>query len=250
MWTDSHCHLGFDGVGDEAVRAAAEAGVTRLVTVGTDAATSQMALAAAGRHDQVYATVGLHPHEARHGVESVAPLLAQPHPKVVAVGECGLDYFYDHSPRDDQRAAFAAQIGLARSLDLALVIHTRDAWDDTFDILEAEDRPERWIVHCFTGGPDQARRALDLGAYLSFSGIVTFKRATDVQAAAALCPVDRLLVETDTPFLAPVPHRGQPNRPAWVGLVGAAVAAIKGLAVAEVARTTWDNATGVFRLPT
>lgn len=249
MWTDSHCHLSFDGVGDQAVGAAKAAGVTRMVTIGTDAASSQDAVAAAQRHDQVYATIGLHPHEASHGTEGVALLLDEADPKVVAVGECGLDYYYEHSPKDAQRAAFAMQIGMARQLDLALVVHTRDAWDDTFEILDSERPPERWVVHCFTGGPDEARKALDRGAYLSFSGIVTFKNAADVREAARVCPLDRMLVETDSPFLAPVPNRGKPNQPAWVPLVGAAVADLKGIGVDEVARATWDSATAVFRLP-
>ena len=249
MWTDSHCHLSFDGVGDEAVAAAEQAGVTRMITIGTDAASSQDAVAAAGRHPNVYATIGLHPHEASHGTEGVAVLFDDADPKVVAVGECGLDYYYEHSPRDAQREAFAVQVGMARQLDLALVVHTRDAWDDTFAVLDAETPPERWVVHCFTGGPEEARRALDRGAYLSFSGIVTFKNATDVQDAARLCPPDRMLVETDSPFLAPVPNRGKPNRPAWVPLVGRALADLKGMAVEDVARVTWESATSVFRLP-
>lgn len=249
MWTDSHCHLTYDGVGDEAVAAAHEAGVTRMVTIGTDAASSQDAVAAAHRHADVYATIGLHPHEASHGTAGVATLLDEADPKVVGVGECGLDYYYEHSPRPAQRDAFAVQVGMARQLDLALVVHTRDAWDDTFAIIDAERPPERWIVHCFSGGPDEARRALDRGAYLSFSGIVTFKNATDVQAAARLCPLDRMLVETDSPFLAPVPNRGKTNQPAWVPLVGEAVARLKGVGVEEVARATWESATAAFRLP-
>ena len=140
--------------------------------------------------------------------------------RVVAVGEAGLDYYYDHSPRDVQRAAFAAQIQLAHERRLPLVIHTRDAWDDTFDVLAAEGVPERTIFHCFTGGPDEARRCLDIGAFVSFSGIVTFKNATPIQEAARVVPLDRILVETDAPYLAPVPHRGQPNQPAWVPFVG------------------------------
>jgi len=167
---------------------------------------------------------------------------------VVAVGECGLDYHYDHSPRDVQRAAFAAQIGLAHERGLALVIHTREAWDDTFAILTAEGVPDRTVFHCFTGGPDEARRALDVGGHLSFSGIVTFKGAHDPRAAAALCPLDRLLVETDSPFLAPVPHRGEQNRPALVPIVGSAVAAARGVDVAEVEAATWANTERVFDL--
>ena len=135
---------------------------------------------------------------------------------LVAVGECGLDYHYDHSPRDAQRTAFAEQIALAQRHGLALVIHARQAWDDLFDVLEAEGVPERTVLHCFTGGPEEARRCLDAGMFVSFSGIVTFKNAVEVREAAALCPLDRLLVETDSPFLAPAPHRGKANEPAFV----------------------------------
>jgi TatD DNase family protein len=165
----------------------------------------------------------------------------------VAVGECGLDYHYDFSPRPAQREAFAAQIELARSKGLALVVHTREAWDDTFDILRSSGGVDRTVFHCFTGGPDEARLALDLGAYLSFSGIVTFKTADDLRAAAAMAPLERLLVETDAPYLAPVPHRGRPNEPAFVPLVGAAVAATRGVPVEDVERHTWANARTVFR---
>ena len=138
------------------------------------------------------------------------------------MGECGLDYHYDHSPRAVQRAILRRPDGLAHEHDLALVIHTREAWDDTFAVLDAEGVPERTVFHCFTGGPDEAQACLDRGGYLSFSGIVTFRRPTTCAAAAALCPLDRALVETDSPYLAPVPHRGRPNRPALVPVVGAA----------------------------
>jgi len=184
---------------------------------------------------------------AETGLDGLEDLLGEP--GVVAVGECGLDYFYEHSPRDAQRAVFADQIALALAHDLPLVIHTREAWDDTFDVLAATGVPARTVFHCFTGGPDEARRCLDLGALLSFSGIITFKTADDIRAAAALCPLDRILVETDSPFLAPVPHRGKPNRPALVPIVGAALAAAMGREVAEVAAATWANATTTYRLP-
>lgn len=246
-WTDNHCHLPADADACAAqVAEAAAAGVERLVTVGCDAPTSRAGLAAAGAHPEVYATVGLHPHDATDGVESILELLDAP--GVVAVGECGLDYHYDHSPRDVQRAVFAAQIQLAHERGLALVIHTREAWDDTFDLLAAEGVPDRTIFHCFTGGPDEARRCLDLGAYLSFSGIVTFPSAPELRAAAVVCPLDRLLVETDSPYLAPVPHRGRRNRPELVTIVGAAVAEAKGLAVTEVAEATWDTAERLYGL--
>ncbi len=247
MWADSHCHLSYDGVGPSAVDAARAAGVTRMITIGTSADDSLAAIEVARSHPGVWATVGLHPHDAVEGVEGVARLLARPDPVVVGVGECGLDYHYDHSPRPVQRQAFAAQVELAVDLDLALVVHTREAWDDTFEILAAGP-PRRWVLHCFSGGPAEAARGLEMGAMLSFSGIVTFKSADDVRAAAAACPLDRLLVETDSPYLAPVPYRGRPNSPALVPVVGAAVAATRGTSADVVEVATWTNTAALFRL--
>jgi TatD DNase family protein len=248
-WVDSHCHVHDDkipGGADDAIAAAGAAGVQQLVEVGCDRPTSAAAIAHAAAHETVVATVGLHPHDATDGDDTIVDLLDAP--GVVAVGEAGLDYFYEHSPRDVQRDAFAAQIQLAHQRALPLVIHSRDAWDDTFDVLDAEGTPERTVFHCFTGGPDEARRCLDLGAHLSFSGIVTFKNATDVQAAARLCPADRMLVETDSPYLAPVPHRGKPNRPALVHHVGAFIAELRGEEVGAIAAATTHNATAFFGL--
>ncbi len=246
-WADSHCHLDGEERPDGVLDEARAAGVELFVTVGTDAARSQAAIDLASRHDDVWATVGLHPHDATQGVDTIVGLLAAP--RVVAVGECGLDYHYDHSPRDVQRAAFAAQIALAHQHDLALVIHTREAWDDTFDVLRAEGVPERTIFHCFTAGPTEARHCLDLGAYLSFSGIVTFKNAPENREAAGLCPLERLLVETDSPYLAPMPHRGRRNQPAFVPVVGAAVAAARSVPTESVAAATLGNARVAFGLP-
>lgn len=243
MWTDSHCHVGSDAIGP-----AREAGVTRMVVVGTDASWSAVAIDVAATHDGVWATVGLHPHDAAKGVDAIEALLADRGPKVVAVGECGLDYHYDYSPRPVQREVFAAQIALAHEYDLALVIHTREAWDDTWAVLRAAGVPARTVLHCFTGGPAEASLALDLGASLSFSGIVTFPGASEVRAAAAVCPIGRLLVETDSPFLAPVPHRGKANSPALVPIVGAAVAAARSCPTEEVEAATWVNAEQLFRL--
>lgn len=248
MWADSHCHLQYEGITEDALARATEAGVGRIICVGTDAPQSGMAIEVARAHPgTVWATVGLHPHDAIQGVEGIVGLLGPP--EVVGIGECGLDYHYDHSPREVQREAFAAQIGLAHEHGLALVIHTREAWDDTFAILGAEGVPERTVFHCFTGGPTEARLCLDLGASLSFSGIITFKTAGDVREAAALAPLDRILVETDAPYLTPVPHRGRPNGPQFVALVGAAVAAEKGLPVEAVEAATWANTAALFGLP-
>jgi TatD DNase family protein len=249
MWTDSHCHIASEADTAEQLVAAHAARVDRLVTVGTDAAHSAAAVAVARAYPGVWATVGLHPHDATEGLAGIVAVLDEAGPEVVAVGECGLDYHYDHSPRAIQREVFAAQIRLAHERDLALVIHTRSAWDDTLAILEAEGAPARTVLHCFSGGPPEAERCLALGAYLSFSGIVTFPSAPEVRAAAAACPLERLLVETDAPWLAPVPHRGKPNRPALVPVVGAALAMAKGLSPEVVAAATTANATTVFRLP-
>ena len=246
MYIDSHCHLydtrGAD-VGD-VVASARAAGVTKMITIGCDAATTQQAIDIAARFEGVYASAGLHPHEAVHGVDTIRHFFDDPN--VIAVGEAGLDYFYDHSPRAQQRIAFADQIHIAHERKLPLVVHARDAWDDTFDVFAAEGAPERTIFHCFTGGPEEARRCLDLGAYLSFSGIVTFKTATELHEAARLCPIDRMLAETDSPYLAPIPHRGTTNRPEYVVHIVQTLAELRGVALDEVRQATVDNACLAF----
>jgi TatD DNase family protein len=246
-WIDTHAHVHDEKMAKtptDSLQAARDNGVEAFVVIGTDAPTSQAAISVAANNDDVWATVGLHPHDATNGVESIVALIDSP--RVVAIGECGLDYYYEHSPRDIQREAFEQQIALAKQHDLTLVVHTRDAWDDTFDVFDGVGMPDNTIIHCFTGGPEEARKCLDRGAYLSFSGIVTFKNAVDVQEAARICPLDRLLVETDSPFLAPVPHRGKPNEPAHVAIVGTAIADLKSLSVAEVAIATTSNARRAF----
>lgn len=250
MWIDNHCHLPPEDLrlAAELVSEAAAGGVERLINVGCDVAGSQAAIKVATELDGVWATAGVHPHDAASGMDGLRDLALDPN--VVAVGECGLDYHYNHSPAAEQRSVFAQQIRLAHELDLALVIHTREAWDETFEILEAEGVPDRTVFHCFTGGPREAERCLAAGGFLSFSGIVTFPSAAELREAAVLCPSDRMMVETDAPYLAPVPHRGKPNRPALVAVVGAAVADVRGVDVAEVAATTWENAERFYRLPT
>lgn len=244
-WIDNHCHLERDAL-EVTVARATDAGVERMIDVGTDAATSIAAISKAAASDRVWATVGVHPHEARHGIDGIEEMLGAD--RVVAVGESGLDYHYNHSPPADQQAVFAAHIEMAHRHRMPLVIHTREAWDDTFAILDEGGVPDHTVFHCFTGGPDEARAALDRGAYLSFSGIVTFPSADDVRDAAALCPLDRLLVETDSPYLAPVPLRGKPNAPANLPLVGEALARVHGVSPETVAEHTWDNAAVFYRL--
>ena len=229
---------------DAAIARARDAGVAAMVVVGTDLESSRQAVELAAQHPDVYATVGLHPHDASRLDTEWDDLVAlAKSPRVVAVGEAGFDFHYMHSPPDAQDAAFRAQIRLATFLDRALVIHSREAWDATFAVLVEEGVPARTVFHCFTGGPAEADRALELGAALSFSGIVSFKSADDVRAAAVRCPSDRLLVETDAPYLAPVPYRGKENEPAFIGAVGDALAAAVGRDPADVAAATAAAAT-------
>jgi TatD DNase family protein len=261
MWTDSHCHLHDEDDPNEALSRAAEAGVDRMVFIGTGENSSRRAVTLAAQFTgeagvTIYATVGQHPHDAERGTASVAAIVDELALSgqlrvpggAVAIGECGLDYHYDLSTRDAQREAFAEQIEIAAAHDLTVVVHTREAWEDTFSVLAEAGIPKRLIIHCFTGGPEEAKRCLDLGAYLSFSGIVTFKNAEEVRAAAVLCPADRLLTETDAPYLAPVPYRGRPNEPAFVALVGEALAALRGVESTELAATSSANATTAFGL--
>jgi TatD DNase family protein len=246
-WIDTHCHVHdpkfTEGV-DAAVASARATGVSQMISVGCDRATSLAAIAAASSHRDVFASVGLHPHEASEGIETIADLVATP--GIVAIGEAGLDYYYEHSPRDIQRQVFAEQIAIANEVGLPLIIHTRDAWEETFEILDAEGIPERTIFHCFTGGPDEMRAAVDRGAFISFSGIVTFPSATDLHEAARQCPSERLLIETDSPYLAPVPHRGRRNEPAWVIHVGQRLAELTGREPAALCEITSNNARRAF----
>jgi TatD DNase family protein len=245
-WVDSHCHLQLAG-GDEHVARAAAAGVEWMVCVGTDLATSQEALEIAARHANVYAAVGLHPHDASKLAaewEMLEPLASAE--RCVGVGETGFDLYYEHSPRDEQETAFRWQIRLAEALHKPLVIHSRDAWDDTFRVLDDEGVPAPTIFHCFTGGPAEAEAAVARGCFLSFSGIVSFKNAEALREAARLTPLDRMLVETDSPYLAPEPYRGKENEPAFVVAVGEALARARGVSSAEIAAVTRANAMTVF----
>ena len=247
-WIDNHCHLSPGADGDAEIEAARAEGVIRLIDVGTDAQRSREAIASASRHrDHVFATVGVHPHDATEGIDAIVDMIGAP--EVVAVGECGLDYHYDHSPRDVQRSAFAAQIGLAHEHELPLVIHSREAWDDTFAILDAEGMPARTVFHCFTGGPAEAEAALERGGLLSFSGIVTFKNADDLRSALALAPLERVMIETDSPYLAPVPNRGKRNAPAYLPFVGERVAEVLGVEVATLAAQLWATTHIFYGLP-
>ena len=249
-WFDNHCHLtSLETDPATVVADALDDGVTRLLTVGCTVDDSARAIEIAAGFENVWATAGVHPHEAEGGLAGLIELLdanSSASDGVVAVGECGLDYHYDHSPRGVQREVFEAQIRLALERNLALVIHTREAWPDTFAILDDVGTPPRTVFHCFTGGPGDAEQCLARGANLSFSGIVTFPSAQQLRDAVMITPLDRLLVETDSPYLAPVPHRGKKNRPAFVSVVGEAIADLRGWSQDETAKTTTANALALY----
>lgn len=247
MWFDQHCHLtSLRADPDQAVAAATEAGVTHLVTVGTSVADSVAAAEVAARHPNVWSTAGVHPHYADQGLDGLDDALDGD--GVVAVGECGLDFHYNRSSRQAQLDVFRAHIARAHERDLALIIHTREAWEETFDILDAEGTPNRTVFHCFTGGPDEAQACLERGGWLSYSGIVTFATAEELRAAARLTPLDKLLIETDSPYLTPEPHRGTPNQPARVAVVGEFLADLLGHQPDELAAATMANTATVYGL--
>jgi TatD DNase family protein len=244
---DSHCHLDdrqFDADRDETIARAQAAGVETLLAIGTGNGPPDLgaAIRLADQYEFVCATVGVHPHDAaKASEETFASLRALArHPKVRALGEIGLDYHYDFSPRDVQRAVFERQLALAAEAGLPVVIHTREAWEDTLSVLRS-NWEGRGIMHCFTGDEQQAREALDLGFHLAFGGVLTFPKAEEVRQAARITPVDRLLVETDCPYLAPVPMRGKRNEPAFVVETVRRLAEVRGCAPEDIAAKTTAN---------
>lgn len=248
MLVDHHCHLDFPQFVDDldgVVARARAAGVGTMVTISTHIRRFDTYRAIAEAHDDIFFSVGTHPHNAHQELD--IPLeeivrLAQ-HPKCVAVGEAGLDYFYQHAPREAQAEGFRRHIAAARETGLPLEIHARDADEDTAEILEDAHAKGAFpaVLHCFTGGRDLAMRAIDLGLYISFSGVVTFKTATSLRTIAAEVPLERILVETDAPYLAPVPFRGKTNEPCYVSHTAAVVAEARGIPLSELAAATTDN---------
>ncbi len=250
---DSHCHLNYPGlVEDQAgvIARARQAGVELMIAIGTKTHEWPEVIAIAEREPDVVATVGVHPHEAaaEPDLDTATIVTATAHPRVVAIGETGLDYYYDKSPRDRQADNFRAHIHAAQETGLPLVVHTRDAEADTLAIMRAEMARKAFtgVIHCFTASQAFADAALDLGFYISLSGIVTFKSARDLQETARTLPLDKLLVETDSPYLAPVPMRGKPCEPAYVVHTAAFVANLKEVTPVELARITTDNAYRLF----
>lgn len=252
MIVDSHCHLDYPGLAeDEAgvIARAKEAGVGLMVHIAAKRAGWPVGIALAERRPEVFCAVGVHPHEAgKEGLGDPTPLVElAAHPRVVAIGETGLDYFYDFSPRDRQAASFATHIVAAQETGLPLVVHTRDADDDTMAILEAAmaRKPFTGVIHCYSSSRRLAERAVAIGLHLGIGGILTFKKSDDLRATVKDLPLDRLLLETDAPYLAPVPHRGKTNEPAYTAHVAKMLAEVKGVPLAEIERVTTES---FFRL--
>lgn len=253
MFADSHCHLNYKGLVEEqqaVLDRARAAGVISMLNISTRRSEWDDVIGVAEREADVWASVGIHPHEADQHPDVDSALLVEraAHPRVVGIGETGLDYYYDHSDRERQRASFRAHIAAARETGLPLIVHTREAEEDTAQILTEEMGKGAFtgVIHCFTASGDFAARALELGLYISISGIVTFKNARDLQATAATIPAERLLIETDSPFLAPVPHRGKPCEPAYVADTARFLGVLRGISTAEVAQSTASNFRSLF----
>lgn len=253
MFIDSHCHLNYKGMIEDqagALARARAAGVEGMLNISTREREWDEVIAAADENADVWASVGIHPHEAdAHPDVDTGKLVAKAaHRRVVAIGETGLDYYYDHSDRERQRTSFRAHIAAARKTGLPLIVHTRDAEEDTAEILADEMAKGAYtgVIHCFTASQDFADKALSLGLFVSISGIVTFKNAKDLQATAATIPEDRLLIETDAPFLAPVPHRGKSCEPAYVADTARFLADLRGVPVERLAAATAANFHALF----
>lgn len=253
MFVDSHCHLDFkdfDADRQEVLARARAAKVAMMLTISTKITEAAEIIALAEAHEELACSIGIHPHEAGAQPQTSAAQLVElaRHPKVIGIGETGLDYYYEHSPREAQQKNFRAHIEAARLSGLPLIVHARDADEDTADIMEDEMGKGAYpaLIHCFTAGPELARRALDMGCYISISGIATFNSAKQLRQTIETIPLERLLIETDAPFLAPVPHRGKRNEPSFVADTAAALAALKGVSVQQLAQATSDNFFSLF----
>ena len=254
MMIDSHAHLDYPQLLDDldgVLARAADAGVSHIITIGVKLTTSDAPKALAEAHDNIWCSVGIHPHQASSEPDAAnidAILAAADHPKCVAIGEAGLDYFYDYATPQQQEDSFRAQIEVARQLDLPIIVHARDADDDMAMILEdeMEKGPFRGVLHCFSSGASLAQRAIAIGFYISFSGILTFNKADELRIIAANIPEDRILVETDSPYLAPVPHRGRPNEPAYTAHTLAKLAFVRGKQLDFMTNITRANTLRLF----
>lgn len=248
MFVDSHCHLNYKGLIEQqsdVLQRARAAGVSAMLNISTRECEWDDVIGLAERESDIWASVGIHPHEAdtHRGIDTAKLVEKSSHPRVVAIGETGLDYYYDHSDRAQQRASFREHIAASRDTGLPLIVHTRDAEDDTAEILAEEMGKGAYtgVIHCFTASAEFGQKALELGFFISISGIVTFKNAKDLQSVAQTIPADRLLIETDSPFLAPVPHRGKSCEPAFVVSTAQFLADLRGISVDILAQQSRDN---------
>ena len=253
MLIDSHCHLDFPDFiedRDDVIRRAREVGVRLMLTISTKITEADKIISLAEAYDDIVCSIGIHPHEAGREPETTAEELGciASHPKVVGIGETGLDYYYEHSPREAQKKNFQAHIAASRDTNLPLIVHARDADTDTAMILEQEAAKGRFpgLIHCFTAGPELAERALNIGMYISFSGIATFKNAKEIRDVIEIVPLDRILVETDAPFLAPTPHRGKRNEPSFVRYTAELIANIKNISYQEFIDISGTNFFNLF----
>ncbi len=254
MLVDSHAHIDddrFDADRDEVLSRARAAGVDLIVNIGADMDSSARSVALAEQYPQIYATVGMHPHDAKDMQETDYQRLVRwaAHPKVVAIGEIGLDYHYDLSPRPVQQEVFLRQLDIARQTGKPFVVHEREAHADTFDIIRSAAKGLEGVFHCFSGSAETARQYLKLGFYISIAGPVTFPKSAKTKEVARYVPLDRLLVETDSPYLTPQAYRGRRNEPAHVRLVAEEIASLRDLSLEELARATSENACRLFRIP-
>jgi TatD DNase family protein len=262
MFVDSHAHLEghkYDSDRADVFARATQAGVTAVLCIGNADTPDgfDCAIKLAEQFPNVYASVGIHPHEAKLGNEDLYAKLSElaKHPKIIGWGEIGLDYHYDHSPRDVQRKVFIRQMDIARAADLPIIIHcrptdnTENAWQEVFALLREHWSGRTGIIHCFTGEPKHMHEAVELGFMVSFSGAVTFPKAQNIRAAARECPLDRILIETDSPYLAPIPYRGKRNEPAYVIETAKKIAEVRGVALEEISEATTRNFNRLFSLP-
>ncbi len=251
MFVDSHCHLNYDDYKedlDAVIQRAKDVDITTMVSICTEMAEAQAILDLANKHEELFCTVGVHPHEAKEAGSDLQAQLKQftKFDKVIGLGETGLDYYYEHSPQQEQKQAFQTHIDVAEETGLPLIIHTRDAEQDTVDMLVEKQGKVTGVFHCFSGSAWLAEKALEMGFYISISGIVTFKKADDLRDIVKSVPLDKLLVETDAPYLAPVPKRGKRNEPAFMIYTAEVVAELKGVSMKGLGQATTDNFKTLF----
>ncbi|MCC6545358.1 MAG: TatD family hydrolase [Nitrospirae bacterium] len=256
MLIDTHCHLtmpDYEADRPTVIQRAIDAGISHLITIGTDIEDSRQAIAVAEQHDNIYAAVGIHPHDVKEitNTDKISDTIKElaSNKKVVALGETGLDYHYMHSEAKIQQDHFRLEINLAKSLGLPVIVHSREAQDDTLQILKEESvGTTGGVLHCFSGGMEMAEKAMEMGLYISFSGVITFKNARNILDIVKAIPINRILIETDAPFLTPVPYRGKRNEPAYVRQVAEKIAEVKGISLEELGRAVMSNASRLFKI--